>query len=386
MIAEAVVLAAGEGRRLRPLTKYQPKPMLPVANRPVVEYVVDALVAAGVERIVCVVGHRADRIQTHLTKRYPDLDLAFVRQERRLGSGHALLAAAAHVGERFLVVNGDNVVDADTVRATIARGVETDAVATVAVAHSETPEAYGVVVVDHGRIADIDEHPTESDTYLVNAGVYVFDRSVFAALDRTPRWGDELRLTDALDHLDGPVTSVLVGEGWLDPSNPWQLLTVTEALLARDGTNSVHASARIHPTAVVEGHVVVGPDCELGPGAVVRGGTCLQENVHVGPNAVVERSVLLTDARVGAGAVVRDSVVGPGVQLGDGVVSPGGLVDVRLGGTLHANRRLGSVVADRAVIGPNVTLEPGSQVDADATVRAGSIVTDPARDPAEVTA
>lgn len=385
MITEAVVLAAGEGRRLRPLTTYQPKPMLPVANRPVVEYVVDALVAVGVERVVCVVGHRADRIQTHLTKRYPALDLVFVRQERRFGSGHALAVAAAHVGERFLVVNGDNVVDADTVRATVARAAETDAVATVAVAHSETPEEYGVVVVDHGWIDDIDEHPTESDTYLVNAGVYVFDRSVFAALDRTPRWGDELRLTDAIDHLDGPVTPVLVGEGWLDPSNPWQLLSVTEVLLARDGTTSVHASARIHPTAVVEG-VVVGPDCELGPGVVVRGGTCLQENVHVGPNAVVERSILLTDARVGAGAVVRDSVVGAGVQLGDGVVSPGGLVDVRLGGALHANRRLGSVIADRAVIGANVTLEPGSQVDADATVRAGSTVTDPARDPAEVTA
>ena len=384
MITEAVVLAAGEGRRLRPLTTYQPKPMLPVANRPVVEYVVDALVAAGVERVVCVVGHRADRIQTHLTNRYPDLDLAFVRQERRLGSGHALLVAAAHVGERFLVVNGDNVVDADTVRAAVARAAETGAVATVAVAHSETPEEYGVVVVDDGRIADVDEHPTESDTYLVNAGVYVFDRSVFTALDRTPRWGDELRLTDALDHLDGPVTSVLVGEGWLDPSNPWQLLTVTEVLLARDGTTSVHPSARIHPTAVVEG--VVGPDCELAPGVVVRGGTCLQENVHVGPNAVVERSVLLTDAQVGAGSVVRDSVVGPGVQLGDGVVSPGGLVDVSLGGTPHANRRLGSVVADRAVIGANVTLEPGSQVEADATVPAGSVVTDPGRDPAEVTA
>lgn len=385
MITEAVVLAAGEGRRLRPLTTYQPKPMLPVANRPVVEYVVDALVAAGVGRVVCVVGHRADRIQTHLTKRYPGLDLAFVRQERRLGSGHALLLAAAHVGERFLVVNGDTVVDADTVRATAARGADTDAVATVAVAHSETPEEYGVVVVDHGRIADIDEHPAESDTYLVNAGVYVFDRSVFDALGRTPRWGDELRLTDAIDRLDGPVTSVLVGEGWLDPSNPWQLLTVTEILLARDGTTSVHASARIHPTAVVEG-AVVGPDCELGPGAVVRGGTCLQENVHVGPNAVVERSILLTDARVGAGSVVRDSVVGAGVHLGDGVVSPGGLVDVRLGGTLEATRRLGSVVADRAVVGANVTLEPGSRVDADATVRAGSVVTDSARDPAEVTA
>ncbi|ELZ69086.1 sugar nucleotidyltransferase, partial [Haloferax prahovense DSM 18310] len=84
-ITEAVVLAAGEGRRLRPLTTFQPKPMLPVANRPVVEYVLDALFESGIERVVVVVGHRADRIQSHLSATYSDADIEFVHQDSRLG-------------------------------------------------------------------------------------------------------------------------------------------------------------------------------------------------------------------------------------------------------------------------------------------------------------
>jgi glucose-1-phosphate thymidylyltransferase len=206
---------------------------------------------------------------------------------------------------------------------------------------------------------------------------------VFGALANTPTWAGELRLTDAIGHLAGPVTSVLVEDGWLDPSNPWRLLALTGGVLTRR-RETVHESARIHSTAVVEGHVLVGPDCEVGPGAVVRNGACLQENVHVGPAAVVERSILMTDSRIGAGTIVRDSVVGPGVDLGDGVVSPGGLVDVRLGDRRSAGRRLGSVVADRAVVGANATLEPGSRIDPDTVVGVGSVVRGSVGDRAEV--
>ena len=384
-ITEAVVLAAGEGRRLRPLTTFQPKPMLPVANRPVVEYVLDALFECGIDHVVVVAGYRSERLMTHLNARYPEADIEFVTQESRLGSGHALLQAEGHVGDSFVVCNGDNVIDADTVSKSLERFSMTDSVATVAVASSETPEEYGVVVEHEGRISDIDEHPVGNEGYLVNAGVYVFDSSVFDALRRTPSHEGETRLPDVIHYLDGNVSSVNVNGGWLDPSHPWGLLSVTETLLARQEKSRVANSARIHELAVIEDPVVIGDDCDVGPGAVIGPGSCLQNNVSVGANSVVERSILSTDARLGTNAVLRDSVVGPGANIGDGVVSPGGQADVILEGRLYTDRRLGSIVGDRAEVGANVTLSPGSRVGAEATIGAGTTLHGDVRERMEVT-
>ncbi|KAB1191176.1 MULTISPECIES: sugar phosphate nucleotidyltransferase [Haloferax] len=384
-IREAVVLAAGEGRRLRPLTTFQPKPMLPVANKPVVEYVLDSLFECGIDHVVVVVGYRSERIQTYLTARYPEANIEFVRQDTRLGSGHALLQAEPYVGASFVVCNGDNVVDADVVSKALERFSVTDSAATVAVASSETPEEYGVVIENNGRISDIDEHPDHNEGYLVNAGVYVFDSTVFDALRRTPSHDGETRLPDVVHYLDGTVSSVIVNGGWLDPSHPWRLLSVTETLLARLETSSISDSARIHDRAVIQDPVVIGEDCDVGPGAVIGPGSCLQNNVVIGSNSVVERSIISTDARVDSTVVLRDSVVGSGAHLGDGVVSPGGRADVILEGRLYTDRCLGSIVGDRAEVGANATLSPGSRVGAEAIVGVGTTVHGDVRERVEVT-
>jgi NDP-sugar pyrophosphorylase family protein len=373
-IAEAVVLAAGEGRHLRPLTTYQPKPMLPVANRPIIEYVLDALVENDIEHAIVVVGHGNDRIQTCLGDTYREMELSYVRQSIQLGSGHALQQVEGHVAEEFLVVNGDTIVDSDIVGQTIERYAATTPAATIAVAHSDTPEEYGVVVYDDGVIADIDEHAVETKGYLVNAGVYVFSTSVFEALERTDSRLGGLHLTDVVGHLDGPVTSVLVNGGWLDPATPWRLLSVTETVLAREADVVVAPSANVHESVRIEGPAIVGPGCELDAGVIVRGGSCLQANVQVGPGTILDRSIVFTDARIGGSVHLCDSVVGTGCEIGVGTVSPGGRADVTIDGTLFVDRRVGSVVADRAVVGPNATLLPGSSVGTHAHVGAGVVV------------
>lgn len=111
LVTDAVVLAAGEGRRLRPLTRYQPKPMLPLANRPVVEYVLGALAAVGVERVVLIVGHQHTRVQDRLSHEYRGMKLSYVEQRSQLGSGHALEQATEAVPEEFVVVNGRRFLD-----------------------------------------------------------------------------------------------------------------------------------------------------------------------------------------------------------------------------------------------------------------------------------
>lgn len=379
---EAVVLAGGEGTRLRPLTKNRPKPMLPVANRPVIEYVLDALVDAQVRRAVIVVGHKGDRIQDHLGNSYRELDVAYVHQKAQLGSGHALLRARDIVEPPVLAVNGDNVVDDRIIRETIEQFETSACSACVAVAPSDSPEEYGAVLTENGTVATIIEHPADAAGYRVNAGVYAFGEDIFDALDRTETRAGELYVTDALANLPGETLAADVSGVWLDPSYPWDVLTTTEQLLSshrdiiadpaafEDGV-LVDPAATIHETAVVEPPAIVGPDCEIGSGAVVRANTCLGQNVAVGPHSVTERSIVGSDARVGAGVVLRDSLVGTGVRLEDGAVASGGQTDVITNDRIYRDRRLGAVLGDRVTVGSNATLESGVMVGPGATIGPG---------------
>lgn len=380
-IRTAVVLAAGEGSRLRPLTRYRPKPMLAVANRPIIEYVVDALLAAGITDIVVVVGHQRTRIQDHLMQRYPAVDVTYVRQHHQLGSGDALVQAAESVPSEFVVVNGDNVIDATMVRQTIARYQETDVAASVAVAHSESAHEYGTVCVENGRVTTILDRDGDRQGR-INVGVYVFEDTIFDALDRTTVRSGELSLTDAIPYLPDTVVPAVPDGVWYDPAYPWDLLAITEQLQSahpelvsrNEEFVRIDETARIHETAVVEEDVLVGPGCDISAGAVLRAGTCLQSDVRIGANSVVNRSLVGSGSTLGANATLRDTVVGEEAVIGEGTVAPGGPGDFVVDGRLHRNQQLGSVVSDRADIGANVALSPGARIGPDARVLHGNTV------------
>lgn len=377
--SEAVILAAGEGRRLRPLTRYQPKPMLPLANCPVIEYVLDALVDARVDRAVIVVGHRRTHVQDCLGHEYRGLALSYVVQRSPLGSGHALQQAADEVDGEFLVANGDNVIDATMVRDTVAAYRAEPAVASVAVAHSDDPQDYGVVRTEDGNIVSISESTSVTEPTYVNAGVYMFTGSIFDALASTDTHEGELRLTDAIHNVPGLVTATRSGGAWFDPSYPWDALWATSRLLSLHADlvgvdEPIADSASVHEQAIIEEPALVGPGCEIGAGAVVRAGTCLRENVRVGSNATVERSIVDTDGTIGANAMLRDTIVGPGVRIGSGTVSSGRSATLVLNGREYRDRRIGGVIGDHATVGSNVTIVPGTRIGPDATIDHGATV------------
>lgn len=376
----AVVLAAGEGARLRPLTRYRPKPMLSVANRPIIEYVLDALLRTGITNVVVVVGHQHTRIQDHLMKHYPDIELTYIRQRHQLGSGDALAQATGSVPDEFVVVNGDNVIDATMVGETVERHQENAGCATVAVANSDDAREYGTVCIENGRITTILEQ--SGDQGRINVGVYVFENSIFDALERTAIRGGELSLTDAIPYLPGEVAPAVPDGVWCDPAYPWDLLDISDRLQSAHpeliggvgDSPPVDETARIHESAILEDSVLVGPGCEISAGAVLRSGTCLQSDVRIGANSVVKRSLVGSGATVGSNTALRDSVIGEEVTVGDGTTAPGGPADFVVDRRVHRNRQLGSLVSDRAEVGANVTLSPGSRVGPNAHVPHGETV------------
>lgn len=364
----AVVLAAGEGRRLDPLTNRRPKPMVPVANRPLLEYVVEALAEAGVDRIVLVVGYRRERIRNHFGDGDDwGVDIEYVVQEKQLGTGHAVLQAQDVLDDAFLVLNGDRIVDTSLVeRVRDALGDRGGPV--VSVTRSSPPRHYGVVELNGDRVEAITEKPEAPVTSeVINAGVYGFDASIFDAIRETSTDGGELDVTTTLDELaaDRPVEAVRYRGPWLDVSYLWDVLDVNAAMTA--DRSRVQASTE---TAVAE-DVTIGSDVQLGANATIRGSTAIGANATIEPNVVLSNAVVFPDAVVEAGAVVRDAVVAENARIGANATIVGGDATVVVDGEVHTGVEFGGVVGDNATVGGGVTVEPGTVLGDGATVDHG---------------
>jgi len=393
-VRTGVVLAAGEGTRLRPLTRNRPKPMLPAANRPILEYVFDALLAADVERIVVVVGYKADRVQDHFGSTYGGATLTYVQQHKQLGSGHALLQAREAVSGPMLVVNGDRVIDGGSVEAVIDAFETNDDTPTLAVLERPDVSQYGAIAMQAGDITELVEKPDSDEYHLINGGIYAFPESIFGAISDTPRTEGELALTDTITQRidEGGVRGVATEGLWVDATYPWDLLAVSREILARGRVIEpdhgdrvwVDETAIVHEDATLDGPVVVGADCEIGPGAVIGPNTALGRNVTIGANATVSGSVLDADARVDPGSTLIEVVTGQDVDLGANTVVPGGPADVRINDQYFQDQRLGAVFADRVTARGNVSVSAGTLVGPNATLHAGAHVRDFIAENAEV--
>ncbi|WP_299236320.1 sugar phosphate nucleotidyltransferase [Natronomonas sp.] len=395
-ITTGVVLAAGEGTRLRPMTANRPKTMLPAADRPILEHVLDVLVECGIERLCLVVGYRRERVQGHFGHEYRDVPITYVQQRKQLGSAHALEQAEAAVEGPMLVLNGDRVIDERIVGDVLAGF---DGGPALAVLEHPTPTQYGAVRVSDGRVSEFVEKPDSEGFRLINAGVYAFESSVFDAIGRTERRGGERRMSDVVGTLmdDGGVRAVETGGLWADATYPWDLLFLMRELLDHGRIAASHGaedadtdgvwvaeSARVHPDATLQPPVVIGPDAEVAAGAVIGPDVAVGRNGTIEANATLEDVLLDGDCRVGAGTTLVDCVAGEGTTLGAGTVVPGGPGDVRVGDTVFEGRRLGAVVADRVTVGGGVTVAPGTLVGANVSIGPGVHASGTIDDDAEV--
>jgi len=378
---KAVVLAAGEGRRLEPLTNRRPKPMIPVANRPLLEYVVEAVADAGLTEVVMVVGYRRERIQTYFGDGDDwGVEIEYAVQEKQLGTGHAIRQAEPQVDDEFLVLNGDGIVDRSLVEgladASDCLGDSCEAV--LAVTRTDQPSEYGVVELDGDRVTSIIEKPRAEDSPsdIVNAGAYAFTPAVFDAIRETPAddRGEQV-ITDSIAALvaDGRVRSVPHEGQWIDVSHLWDAVRVTGEVLDGRGTD-VHSTASIAPTAAVGTPVEVGANSRVDPNGTVERGSVVGPNVTVGAGAVLSNAVVLPDVTVGPGAVLRDCIVGENARVGTNVTVAGGPADVVVEGTVHEAVDIGGVIGDNAAVGGGVVLEPGTVVGDGATIGDGATV------------
>ncbi|MGQ3330782.1 sugar phosphate nucleotidyltransferase [Halorubrum sp. FL23] len=376
----AVILAAGEGRRLEPLTNRRPKPMVPVANRPVLEHVVEAVAAAEIDRIVLVVGYRQERIRNHFGDGDDwNVSIEYVEQSTQLGTGHAVLQAEPVVDSPFLVLNGDRIVEPGVIE-TVRDRLYDDDMPVVTVTPVDRPRDYGVVTLDGDYVTAIDEKPEGPvSTNRINAGVYGFSTEIFDAIRETETTG-ELAITATLNTLatvDDEVSAVSYTGRWLDVSHLWDILSVNAALIHdQDGTDAAirDSSQADSESVTVAADVTLADDVRLGPSVTVGGATAIGSNATIGANVVIENSVVFPDAVIGAGAVVRDAIVASNAYIGPNATVVGGSATVVVGDTVHRNVEFGGVVGDNATIGGGGILTDGAIVGDDAHATAGVVI------------
>jgi mannose-1-phosphate guanylyltransferase len=358
---QALILAGGEGTRLRPLTSTVPKPVVPLVDRPFIAFMLDWLRGHGVDDVIVSCGHLADGVRAVLGDGSAfGVRLRFVEEPRPLGTGGALKHAEGLLGERFLMLNGDVLTDID-LGAQIARHAATGARATLGLYPVEDPTGYGLVRLDgDGRVSEFVEKPApdQIDTHLISAGVYVLERSVLELLEPGRPASIE---REVFPRLVGQGLHGHVAEGyWMDIGTPERYLQATYDIL--EGTvrtevadrlgktfvcveDGSHSAGRIVPAALIES------GCRIGAGARVGGRAVLEHGVTVGEETTIEGSVVLRGATIGAHCTLRGCIVGPEARIGDHCVVEGRSV-------LGEGVSLGSynVVANGARLFPRVVL------------------------------
>jgi mannose-1-phosphate guanylyltransferase len=336
---QALILAGGEATRLRPLTSSVPKPVVPLAGRPFISYMIDWLRRHGVDEAILSCGFMADGVRAVLGD--GDLlgvRLRYVEEPKPLGTGGALKLAEDLLEERFLMLNGDQLTDID-LTAQLRQHERTGARATLALIGVEDPSSYGLVRRrDDRSVSGFLEKPNadEIDTNLVNAGVYVLERSVVAEIPAGARISIERDVFPRL--VDRGLFGYEASGYWMDIGTPQRYLQATYDILDgeiqtdvgravaaaggvfRDGPEVAGDGGSVHAPAVI------GPGCVIAAGATVAGRTVLGAGVTLGPGAHVDSSVLLDGVRIGTRSRISRSIVGPGVEIGDHCRIDGGAV------------------------------------------------------------
>ena len=388
---QTVILAAGQGTRMRPLTDRRPKPMLPVADRPLMAHTADAAVEAGATELLLVVGYEADDVRGHFGDEYRNTPVRYAVQAEQRGTAHAVRAAREHIEGAFAVLNGDDIYDPDSVTRLFEEG---PAVGTYTV---ENPRPYGVFDIADGVVEGIVEKPADPPSNRVNVGAYVFPMAAREWLDVEESERGEEELTDVLARVIDERSVRAIGvDRWMGVGRPWELLEANEwklggldreirgsvaATADLRGDVVVEAGATVEPGVVVEGPVLVRAGAHVGPNAYVRGHTVLGENTRIGNAVEVKNSVVMAGAAVPHLSYVGDSVIGRDVNLGAGTTVANLRHDdepVRLtvnGERVSTGRRkFGVVVGDGAKTGiettlnPGVTLATGARIEPNATV------------------
>jgi bifunctional UDP-N-acetylglucosamine pyrophosphorylase/glucosamine-1-phosphate N-acetyltransferase len=400
---KAVVLAAGEGVRLRPITSTRPKHLIKIGGKPLLEYCLTALRELEIEEVLIVIHYMGDAIRKYFGdgKNF-GLKIGYVEQDSVLGTGNALGVAEPYVKEDFILVYGDLLFSTDVLEKVVAFHEKEKTAATMAVVPVENPENYGIVELENERVKRIIEKPSRDkmSTNLANAGIYVFSTKIFEKIKQTKASvRGEWEITDAISLMskEKKVLSVRIsGDEWLDIGRPWDLLEANRWTLLRKkckilgtvengahiiGPVSVAETARIRSGAYIEGPALIDEGSDIGPNCYIRPYTSIGKKVRIGNACEIKNSLIMDNTHIGHLSYVGDSIVGENCNLGAGTITANYRLDaetikMRVKDKIVDSKRtkLGAVLGDDVKAGINTLFMPGVKVGCNSWVGPNIVV------------
>lgn len=400
---QAVILTAGEGTRMRPLTLTRPKTMLPVGGKPILQYNVEALRDAGITEILLIVGYKEEMVKEHFGNGNKiGVNINYITQKERLGTAHAIGHSREFIKEDFMVLNGDIILDPELLRELIDKYTSSSADTMMVLTEVDDPSSFGVVEIQEGLITNIVEKPApgEAPSNLINTGIYVFNQDILSKIEKTGlSTRGEYEITDSLQmQIDEgkKVGGLTTQKKWIDVGRPWELLEINEEFLDKleekieghiergvniEGSVVLGKNSIIRSGTYIQGPVYIGENCDIGPNSYLRSNTYLGDKVNVGNAVEIKNTIVMNNTNINHLSYVGDSIIGANCNLAAGTNIANLRFDdgtVKMGVKMHridtGRRKLGVVFGDGVKTGINSSFNPGVKVGINSAIGSGTVI------------
>jgi len=351
---KAVILVGGEGTRLRPLTFNTSKAMVPILNKPFLEYLILYLKKHGVRDIILATSYLPDSIQSYFGDGTGSgVHLTYLIEEQPLGTAGAVKNASSFLGEPFFVVNGDILTGID-LSAMMSQHQKIKPKVSLALTPVDNPTIYGVVETDgKGMVKRFVEKPSweQVTTNMINAGIYILEPEVLSYIPPTTPCTFEHYLFPLLLKQGEPILSYPSTAYWTDIGTLEKYLKVNHDLLLNKAPSlsiydaQISSNSRIHPSAQIEGPVLIDEGCVIAQGARVKGPAVLGSRCQIGEDAVIEGAILWPESIVDKKATLKNCIVGSRCHIQEGSEVPDDCV-----------------LGDNVFVGRNTKLAQGTKV------------------------
>ena len=389
---KCVILAAGEGKRMHPLTFTRPKVMLPIANKPIMEWNLLNAKKAGLKEFLFVVGYKSEMVRNHFGKGEKwNVKISYVNQGDALGTAHAIRMVKKFT-DKLIVLCGDTIFGPQDIKNIVKK--ETS----MGLVKVNSPDEYGIVEIKGKKIVKIYEKMLEPFSNIINAGIYHFNKKIFDFIEKTkksPR--GEYEITDSINMMikNNEMDGVLLKE-WRDVVYPWHLLSANQEILEKIDKKTegnvekntclrnnivIGKNSKIMAGTYIEGPVIIGSNCKIGPNCYIRPSTSIGNNCHIGNACEVKNSIIMDNTNIPHQNYVGDSVIGQNCNLGSGTKIANLRLDkktinVNLNGKKINSRlkKLGVIMGDNVQTGINSMMNVGSIIGNNVVVGPGAMV------------
>ncbi|MHA1971642.1 MAG: bifunctional sugar-1-phosphate nucleotidylyltransferase/acetyltransferase [Candidatus Hodarchaeales archaeon] len=400
---EALILAAGKGTRLLPITKNLPKPLIPLGGRPLLAHILDSL-NGKVDTVSILIGYEAKQIQTVIDINDYEFEIQWLFQKEQLGTGHAVQQCKDFIrSDNFIMMFGDIYTSHKTLMEFLDRvSMENNGVFHFAAFPVNNPENYGCLEITNDKLVRIHEKSTKPASNYINAGIMSLPSSIFDALANTQKSSrGEFELPDAINmEIENKTKFKIfyIEDLWTDIGYPWHVLEANQHKMIEtfqgrsidtkfdhvkiEGFVKLGANVVLRDGCYIQGPVVIDDDAVIGPNCFIRPYTYIGKNVRIGNGVEIKNSIILENTAIGHLSYVGDSYIGKRCNFGAGTKVANLKLDkseikMKIKGQIvnTGRRKLGVIMGDNVNTGINVSLMPGIKIGEGVKIGAHTLVT-----------